>query len=348
MLFNVCMCLAIASVMSINAVATVACGVAISACARFLPSGTLGMAIQKELWMNHIVEGLFADNSFLSKAYSADMFVNAGRTVHIPNAGSPSGVVKNRTSKPATATTRTDTDLTFELDEFTTDPIYIPHADTVELSYNKRESILKQDKNKLAEVVSESFLYAWSPGAAAAILRTNGGDSTAAHTPSGTGNRVSLTKNNILEAMTRFNKDNVPQENRYILLDAVMYSQLLASLTANESQAFHAAQDINTGVIGKLYSFHIMMRSRVLLYSVASNVYSKKEWTATAAATDCAGALVWHTDSVCRALGEVKALEKEDAPTWYGDIYSFLVRAGGRPMRADTKGLLAIVQSTAA
>ena len=44
------------------------------------------MAIQKEIWMAAIVEGLFASNSFLSKAFNADEYVNNGKIVHIPNA----------------------------------------------------------------------------------------------------------------------------------------------------------------------------------------------------------------------------------------------------------------------
>lgn len=37
------------------------------------------MAIQKELWQNTIIEGLFADNSFMSKAVNDDMYVNQGK-----------------------------------------------------------------------------------------------------------------------------------------------------------------------------------------------------------------------------------------------------------------------------
>lgn len=59
-----------------------------------------------------------------------------------------------------------------------------------------------------------------------------------------------------------------------------------------------------------------------------------------------AAALAWHEQSVCRALGEVKMYSNEDDPTYYGDIYSFLVRAGGRRMRNDGAGVLAIVQDT--
>ena len=42
------------------------------------------MAIQKEIWEKSIVEGLFAPNSFLSKAFNADEYVEAGKIVHIP------------------------------------------------------------------------------------------------------------------------------------------------------------------------------------------------------------------------------------------------------------------------
>ena len=90
-----------------------------------LPQGAMPMAIQKEIWINSIVEGLFADNSFLTKAFNADEFVNQGKIVHIPNAGAPSGVEKNRASFPATVNSRTDIDLTFNLDNYSTDPIKI-------------------------------------------------------------------------------------------------------------------------------------------------------------------------------------------------------------------------------
>ena len=119
------------------------------------------MAIQKEIWEKSIVEGLFAPNSFLSKAFNADEYVEAGKIVHIPQAGAASKVEKNRTSLPATVKQRTDTDKTFELAAFTTDPVLIPDADKVELSYNKRESVLRQDKLALHELWPRIFC---SPG----------------------------------------------------------------------------------------------------------------------------------------------------------------------------------------
>lgn len=300
------------------------------------------MAIQREIWMNAIVEGLVADNSFLSKAFSADEFVYQGRTVHIPNAGAASGVVKNRNSFPAEVKQRTDVDLTFNLDEYTTNPIRIPHADTVELSYNKRESVIRTDRAKLHEEVSEGVLHSWLP-AVGNTIRTSGA-AVGAHVPDATGDRKLLTKADVRRVMNAFNKMNVPQEGRYLMLDAEMYGQLLDSLTQNEAQAFHSAVDVKNGIVGKLDSFNIMMRSRVARYTTAG---VKKDWSASGAATDVAAALAWHQNSVCRALGEIDVFEDEKSPTFYGDIYSFLLRAGGRPMRNGVEGVVAILQDAA-
>ncbi|MFK8283499.1 hypothetical protein [Capnocytophaga canis] len=300
------------------------------------------MAVQKEIWIQAIVEAFFADDSFVSKSYNADVFVNQGKSVHIPNAGAPSGVEKNRTTFPAQVNTRTDVDLKFDLDEFTTNPIRIPHADTVELSYDKRNSVLRQDKSALINRASEAILFSWLPANAHTIETS--GKAVTAHSPSATGNRKAFTKEDVRKAMVKFNTQNVPQTGRYLLVDAEMYGQLLDSLTTQEAMAFHATANVQKGVLGQLYSFQILMRSRVGVYA---NNGAKKEFTAVGATTDVACALAWHEDSVCRAMGEVEMFDNISDPTYYGDIYSFLVRCGGRAMRNDVAGLLAIKQATA-
>ena len=86
-----------------------------------------------------------------------------------------------------------------------------------------------------------------------------------------------------------------------------------------------------------------MMRSKGARYTTA---LAPKLLTASGAATDHAAALCWHTNSVVRAMGQTDMFDNLSDPTYYGDIFSFLVRAGGRPMRNDVAGLLAIVQDT--
>lgn len=339
-LFNVVAGSAIAYATGIPAWGIIAGGGALS---MLIPSVSgAGMAVQKEIWMTTIVEGLFADNSFVSKAVNADGFVNQGKSVHIPNAGAPSGVEKNRKQFPAQVNVREDMDLKFDLDEYTTNPIRIPHADTVELSYNKRESVIRQDRSKLIETVADDFTYRWAPSSAKAVKTT--GKAVVARIPNATGYRKALTTNDIEAVMTQFNAQNIPQEGRYALLDAYMYSELLNSMTAKESEAFYAHADLKNGVVGKLFSFNIMMRSKALRYNAAG---APMEWKTTGSADDNSAALMWWENAVCRALGEVNMFDNEGNPVYYGDIYSFLVRAGGRPMRQGVEGLTAIIQDTA-
>lgn len=302
------------------------------------------MAIQKEIWSRDIVEGLFPDNSFASKAVNDDAFVNEGKKVHVPNAGAPSGVKKNRPTVPASATKRVDTNVDYDLDEYTTDPICIPHADTVELSYDKRRSVISQDREELRRNAHEGLLENWAPKQADGIVYTSG-LAKAAHLNKATGKRKALTTSDVLTLMTKFNSDNIPQEERYLLLDAEMYSELLESMTKTDEVGFFQKADAAKGVVGELYSFKVMNRSTVLRYAVSAGAATGL--ASTEAATDCAAGLAWHVSSVRRAIGEVTMFTSEDNPLYYGDIYSFLVRCGGCISRSDKKGVCAIVGITA-
>lgn len=298
------------------------------------------MAVQKEIWQRDLVKDFFADNSFASKAVNDDMYVNEGKKVHIPNAGAPADVEVNRTKLPAEAKERKDTDVDYTLDELTTDPVRIPFADTVELSYDKRNSVIAQNKLQLIETASEILLKNWAPGKENCVGTT--GKEVDAHTASATGKRKALDKNDILALMTKMDAENLPQEGRYLLLDASMYAQLLNSLTETESIGFFAAADAKKGIIGQLYGFNILKRSKVLVYAKAGTVKGLK---AKGAADDNAAGLAWHESCVSRALGEVKMFDSSNDPLYYGDIYSFLVRVGGAKRRTDKKGVYAIVQA---
>lgn len=304
------------------------------------------MAITVEIWSDAIVENLFADNSFLSRAFRADEYVNQGKVVHIPNAGAPSGVEKNRTSLPAAITTRTDVDLTFTLDEYTTNPVRIGNAEKVELRYDKRSSVIKNDREALDDAVARDVLCSWAPNLNtnnnSVILRTTGSN-VVAHAPAAIGNRMALTRADIKAAMLAMNKQNVPKKGRYAIIDSEMYSQLLDSMTEQQAIAFHSQANLATGTIGKLYGFDIYERAETVVYETTGRV--PKVWGTGGAATDCAAALFWHEGSVCAALGEHVAFEDEKSATNYGDVLSFLVRAGGRAMRADGKGIVAVVQA---
>lgn len=298
------------------------------------------MALNKEIWESSIVEGLFADNSFLARALNHSSFVNF-KTVHVPNAGSAPEVTKNRSQYPAQAGNRTDYDLTYNLNEFTTEPIHITNVEEVELSYDKRQSILGATQAALKEAVAKDVLKAWVPSGYTLVKTT--GDAVAHHLASQTGNRKKLTLADIVAVKKEFDKANLPQEGRCILLDYEMYSELLDALSAVQSNAFLASADTARGIVGKLYGFDFYMRSEVL-----RTVAAGTSLAASAAATDQAAGIAWCDKCVSIAQGAVEIFAAENDPTYYGDIVSALVRAGGSYMRYDKKGVVILAQDTAA
>lgn len=299
------------------------------------------MALNKQIWISDIQENFYPDDSFASKSVDDSAWVN-NKTVHIPNAGAPSGVKKNRQTLPAEVSRRTDNDLQYDIDEFTSNPVHIPNVDTVELSYDKRQSVLNNDRQELQRVVHENLLVKWWNG----VIFVTTGEARNAHTSeTATGSRKKITKDDVHRLEVKFNMDNVAKEGRYLLLDSIMYADLLDSLTEKELLSFQQRADVARGVMGQLYSFNVMERSQVL--RTKADGKSILEWSDQAEAGECAAGLAWQERCVSRANGEIKMFDDTDNPTYYGDIYSFLMRAGGAPRRYDKKGVAAIVEVTA-
>ncbi len=307
------------------------------------------MALNKEIWLNTIQENFFPQNSFAAKSVDDSAFVNY-KTVHIPNAGSPSGVERNRSTKPASVSSRTDNDLSYNIDELTTNPIYIPNADQVELSYDKRMSVIATDREQLQKAAADLLLEKWVKYAQGI---TTTGENVEARAALATGNRRAINKADVLAAATLFNKNDVPQEGRYLLLSAAMYSDLLNDLTDKELSAFLASADAQRGTLGMLYGFNIMMRSQTVAVldrdasPVSGHTLQPAEPTAQQKAALNDVALAWQEKCVSRAMGEVKMFDDTDSPTYYGDIYSFLMRTGGSHRRYDKKGIAAIIEGAA-
>ena len=179
------------------------------------------MALQVEIWVKSIIEGLFANNTFAARSIDHSEFVNE-KTVHVPNAGAAPNVEKNRTVFPANVTERKDVDLTYQMDEFTVDPVRIPHAEQVELSYNKRESVTRQSRRKLAQDIYESIIYNWIPEGVKVVETL--GEAVAAHIKEATGNRKRMTKQTVEELQTLFDEQDIPEEE-YFLIDKEDYKK---------------------------------------------------------------------------------------------------------------------------
>lgn len=325
------------------------------------PANVLPMAVTPEVWTNYIVENLFKNNEFLLQSVDESQYVIGTGVVHIPQAGSPSGVKRNRSSLPATITRRNDIDVTYVLDEFTTDPRFIPKAEEAELSYDKMDSCMSEDMSYLRQFVAEAMLYNWRPEW---FVKTTGATSSATY---GTGDRKKISIDDFVKAKKTFNKWNIPKEKRNVVISTDMLSHIISELKANSSRDASAVYDAKTGTLEKLESFVIHERSTALVASNAAltqNSNKLYEWSSTDliytpeefvdkeegnssfASTSAEVAIFYQETKVARALGDAAMFDDEGNPQYYGDIYSFMQRAGGRKRRADSKGVLGVIQDT--
>lgn len=326
----------------------------------------LKMAVTPEIWTDYIIQNLFKNNEFLLKSVDESQYVVGGVVVHIPNAGAPSAVKRNRTELPATVTRRQDIDVTYPLDELTTDPRFIPNADVAELSYDKMQSCMMDDMSNIQQVAADTMIYNWRPKYFIKCSATK----DAKYLVHGTGVRTGLAIEDFVKAKTIFNKWNMPKEGRYVILSSEMYKQICDAIMAASNDNLSAVYDSATGQLRKFEGFEIIERSTVLeasnssLSAVSNTQYYKWsggtdltltpekqaeiEGGGSASNTSCLYGLFWQQNAVARALGDTKMYEKQGDPTMYGDIYSFLQRLGGRARRADGKGVLGVMQEYSA
>lgn len=313
--------------------------------------------VPQEFWAQYVVEKLWKENPHLALCYDESSFVTGGSVVYIPQAGAKPATQRNRSVYPATATKRADTALVYALDVWTTDPSHLPLAEQLELSYQKTDSVLGDHVSTLIEAVGDEILYNWirafKPAVGGGVIADNlpaskkiptSGAAAAVNSVDGqTGTRKALSYKDLQTAQAMMNKDNVSKGERYAMLESYMFQQFLDSLSSNQMAAFQGSADLKKGVVGEFAGFKILDRSSVLAFTSGGVAVSPGE---ALGATDNLGCLLWQKNSVTKAMGDTHLFDDKGNPLYYGDVYSTLLKMGGRCRREDWKGVISIVQAS--
>lgn len=302
------------------------------------------MAVQKENWVKYIMDNLFKDNEFLQKCYREDDAVLNGTVVHIPQAGAKPIVRKNRSTLPGVAVQRTDTDVTYPLDWYTTDPSVITDAEKAEVSYDKMGSVIGEHVETINDTISDDILYKWAPTLAAQILRTTGTADAVALANGATGTRKALKAESLRAAQAQMNKAGISKADRFALVPEDMMTQLMGDTTLTGSQ-IQLLLDAKEGKVVKLFGFELMTRVHAGVYDNTGTPVPKDP-TAATATTDNLSVLCWQKNAIALALGTVDFYENKKDALFYGDVYSAGVRCGGRKRRNLGEGVVSIVQTT--
>jgi hypothetical protein len=331
-----------------------------------------GVAI--EFWEQTVAEFLLREYNWIMRAKDRTANVLDGAVVHIPQAGALPGGRRNRKNYPAPITRRFDTDITYVIDEVSTNPSHIKHAEKVELTYDKVASVFNDHIKQLNFLAAYNILFRWAgknPVAggvtnldlnAANIIRTTG-SAVATHLSGATGNRQVMTLgafNLGKTAMINQTKREINTGKRALIIDETMYNQLRADSALDTfDKRDLAGVQMQGGDMVRIGGFDIIRTDVLPRFNNAGVPIAKdpisdddvnladgslNPYQNTAASTDNACALLVDFDFVHFAKGPIEVFETTRDAVSQGDIYSALTRIGASRERVDQAGVVAIVQ----
>lgn len=308
------------------------------------------MALIKEIWVQDVQEALNRNADFLPYSVDHSAYIAFG-TVHVPQSGGNPTVVKNPATFPLSINERVDTDRTYSLNQFALEPTLITNLDELQISYDKRQSVLGQQISTLTQRIGDEVAISWSASGAANIISTTGAAAATALAPGATGTRKQVTLADIASLAAKLDKDNVPRGNRKLLMSTDMFWELFQIsdvIRASYNGFQNQGNVLQTGTIAQLYGFDIMMRPVVSVYANSTTV--PKAFGAATATSDNLACIAFHSSSVSRALGSMTPLYDSGSngngkPEYLGSIFNMEVMLGSAILRTDMKGVAALVQT---
>lgn len=305
------------------------------------------MALIQEIWVKDIQETLNENAAFLPYSIDHSAYVAFG-TVHIPQSGANPTVNVNPTSLPLAIAQRTDSEKTYLLSQYALSPTLITNIDELQVSYDKRQSVIGQQMNTLTQTIGNYVANSWCASGATNLILTTGA-AGASLPPSGTGTRKAVALADIASLAAKLDKDNVPRLGRKLLMNVDMFWELFTiSEIVRASYNGFQVNALATGVVAQLFGFDILIRPTVAVFTKTGT--TAKAVGAAGAADDRLACIAWHPTTVSRALGSMTPMFDSGSngngkPEYLGSIFNMEVMLGSAIMRSDMKGVAALVQT---
>jgi hypothetical protein len=286
--------------------------------------------LQKEVWVNQLLKNFYPDSSFL--AYAKDFSaLTENHAINLAEAGIDPVVLVNNTAYPINVIKRDDTPIRIELDKFETENTLIRHPEVIEYSYDQLESVLMGHRNTLRAVTSEKAAHAYAPDEDTPdtpVILTTGANF---------GVRKRLNIEDILLLKERFDNNNVPLEQRYLILHPSHVSDLILL----DVKSFKDIADVVNGEPKRLAGFNILQFQRPAYYDLST--MEKKNFGAVPTTGDGFCSFAFQSEEVMKADGEVMLYATEKDPKERATIVGFEKRFVALPLR--NKGIGAIVSA---
>jgi len=298
--------------------------VAVSTIAQYMApslfSGVAMAGLQTEVWVAGIKENPIPDNSFVFQSVDLSQYVEHNK-LHLAEAGVEPAVHEDyfaTSNTPLPITDITDIGNEVVLHTYSTEQTRHRDLQEIELSYDRRSSVIKRHRVSLAKNMGKRAAYAWAPKQDDAwnkVLNLSSSDSVI---DAIIDLKQFMEENDILEGVnicfTPAHFARIRKE------DKRLYKDIL-----NEKQ---------------MYGIKVFQYSQNPLYTSAG---VKKPFGATKENTDKRASFMWVTDEVFRCFGDVKMYPTLHDSGLQADTLSFAQRALVGVIRARTPKYLGAI-----
>lgn len=279
--------------------------------------------LNKEIWINQILEKFYPNASFLTESRDFSEFVE-NNTINLAEVGVDPAVLINNSSYPIAINQRVDSPIALPLDVYDTENTLVRNAEQVELSYNKMESVVRGHRNALLTTMAKKAGHNWSPDANTTNTPVFG------TTGSAVGGKLNISFDDLDKMQEKFNLMDMPEEGRILLLHPTHKTQL-----QKEDRVLYKAL-----MAGELMSgFKVYNTGLTPIYNKTTLV--KAAYGAAAApATDTISSVFYFKEEVMRCDGDTTMFERLKDPEQRGDIIGFQKRALVLPFRQKNLGAI--------
>lgn len=282
------------------------------------------MAIEKQLWIDMIMEGFIPDTSFLSRSVDMSAFVDHNK-INLAEAGVDPAVLVDNTVFPVPVAQRTDTPLELPLHTFDTENTVVRNLEQMESAYDKLASVVRSHANALTRKTSAFAAHNWCPG--------QNNELTPVLATSGAVNAETLKAasfEDFLRMRAKFRAFDIDPASVVVVLNPSHEADLMAEDMKLYREVLSS---------GSLFGMALFSNSN-LPYFDTTTQKKKAFGAAYDASKDTMCSLVYCDKEVMRAVGTTEVFAKYKDPEQRGDVLGYQQRFTALQIRGKYVGAI--------
>lgn len=273
------------------------------------------MAIEKQIWVDMILEGREPEGSFLGRSVDMSPLVEYNK-INLAEAGIEPQVLVDNKVFPVPTESRDDIPLEIALQTLDTKNTVVRNVEQMELSYDKMESVVRGHRRALYRQSVAMALNHWAP--------SKNADFTPVLATSGAANKSKLKAasfEDFLQIAAQFKQYDLDINSVCVVLSAIHEADLMA-------EDMKLYKEILAG--NKLFGMSVFSSSGLPYFNATSG--QKVAFGTAAAETDTQASLIYCEDYVMRAVGSTEMFVKYKDPAERGDVIGFQQRFTAMPI----------------